>query len=341
MLGGIDAQQGVTMKSFFYRMICGILIGIGGVLPGVSGGIMAISMGLYEDIMRSIGRFFSNIKKNTKFLLPVALGIGVGILLTSNALKIVLEIYEGPLLALFSGLVLGSLPELFDEAKADGGFRRRHVIACIIGLLFVVLFAFGESGVVEVQPTGALNVPMAILAGAVLSIGVVIPGVSSSFLLIYIGMYGAVLSTIAGVMDLTVLFSEGFAAAIQHLGTLIVPLMCMMLGFAAMALLIVKGVNAMLKKHHAISYSAIIGFVIGSVVIIAPSIVKSFTWVCIPMFIAGLAASLLQCYFRGKRKHLEQELAEAAAMGELTEEPLHEPHASDAADKGAAQKQGA
>lgn len=300
------------MKDFLYRAICGLVIGIGGVLPGVSGGIMAISMGLYEKMMSAIGHFFSNIKQNILFLLPVAIGGGLGILLTSNALKAVLETYEAPVLALFCGLVLGSIPDLYVEARADGGFRKRHVAAFLCGLAFVLLFAFGESSVTDNSTVGDLNVLTSLIAGGVLSIGVVIPGVSSSFLLIYIGLYNAVLATIAGVMDLSILFTKGLGAALQNLADQIVPLLCMAVGFGAVALLIIKGVNAMLKKHHALSYTAIIGFVVGSVVLISPRMANGFHWTCIPLFLAGLATSLLECRAHARRRALVAE-AEAAA----------------------------
>ncbi len=308
------------MKNFFSRMVCGLVIGIGGVLPGVSGGIMAISMGLYEKMMDALGHFFSAIKKNFLFLLPLAIGGGLGILLTSNALKVVLETYEGPVLALFCGLVLGSIPDLFVEAKADGGIGKRHIIAFICGLAFVLLFALGESSVHDNPEVGSLNALTALISGGVLSIGVVIPGVSSSFLLIYIGLYNAVLSTIAGVMDLSILFTQGFGAALSNLGNLIVPLLFMCLGFAAVAFLLIKGVNSMLKKHHALSYAAIIGFVVGSVVLIMPKMITGFHWLCIPLFLLGMLVSLGECRAHAKRRALELEIAAAAAMQDVVAE---------------------
>ena len=103
------------MKSILYRLVCGVVMGIGGVLPGVSGGILAISLGVYEKMMLAIGSFFQNAKANFRYLLPLVIGGGIGILLTSNVLSIVIEQYEVQMLSLFSGLVLGSIPELYME----------------------------------------------------------------------------------------------------------------------------------------------------------------------------------------------------------------------------------
>ncbi len=288
------------MKSVLYRIVCGFAIGIGCVLPGVSGGILAVSLGMYEKIMSAIGNFFSGMRANFRYLLPIAIGGGIGVLLTSNVLSIVIERYEAPLLALFSGLVLGSMPELYKEVKTGGRVRLRHVIAAVCGLAFVLIFALGESSVSANEKVVALTIPAALIAGAVLSIGTVIPGVSSSFILIYLGLYNAVITALAGIFDLSTLVQDGFSAALARLGTMIVPLLFMTLGFAAVSILIIRGVNRALKHHHALSYAAVIGFVVGSVALIVPGVVRQFTWSCPIAFAAGLAASLLQFRFKSR-----------------------------------------
>ena len=79
------------MRSIIYRFICGIVMGIGGVLPGVSGGILAISLGVYEKMMLAIGNFFQGWKANIRYLLPLVIGGGIGILLTSNVLSLLID----------------------------------------------------------------------------------------------------------------------------------------------------------------------------------------------------------------------------------------------------------
>ncbi len=290
------------MKDFFYRLACGVIIGIGCVLPGVSGGIMAISMGLYEKMVGAVSGFFRAVKKNIVFLVPLAIGGVIGILLTSNVLKLVIERYESALLSLFVGLVIGSIPALVYEARGTEKrrFRLRDCAAIFCGLAFVLLFALGEAGVPAHNKGGELNIASALIAGGVLSIGTVLPGVSSSFLLIYIGLYGSVLNALAGIFDLRTLFSEGVAAALSELSEQIVPLIFMTIGFAAIAFLLLLLVNRALKKHHAVSYYAIIGFVAGSIALIAPAIITGFAWYCVPLLFIGVVVSLLQ--LRSKRR---------------------------------------
>lgn len=287
-----------------------MVMGIGGVLPGVSGGILAISLGLYEQMMLAIGNFFRNWKQNFRFLLPLVLGGGVGILLTSNVLSIVIERYEIQLLSLFTGLVLGSLPELYSEVKRSAKtIRWKHILAAIIGLAFVLLFALGESRVSENTETAVLTIPGALVSGAILSVGTVIPGISSSFILVYIGLYPAVIAAIASVLDFSSLLSGGIAGALAKLSGSIVPLLLMALMFALCSLLIIKIVNRVLKRHHALAYAAVIGFVVGSVALVLPNIISEITWACPIFFVAGLALSVLE--YRYKQRIEIRKIAKA------------------------------
>lgn len=309
------------MKSVLYRLICGLAIGVGGVLPGVSGGILAISLGVYEKMMLAIGDFFRNIKANFRYLLPIVLGGGIGILLTSNVLSILIARYEAPLLALFSGLVLGSVPGLYTEVRKSEPIKLRHVIAALLGLGIVLLFALGESSAVASGKMAELTIPVSILAGAVLAFGVVIPGISSSFILIYMGLYSAVLGVISGVFDLTALLNGGISGAFARFLEILVPLIFLAIGFGLCALFLVKFVNHMMKRHHSASYAAIIGFVVGSVALILPKAFVSFNWISAVMLLAGFAMSYLQNRYREKITMKEAAvLALEAAQAEASAE---------------------
>lgn len=276
-------------------------MGIGGVLPGVSGGILAISLGVYEKMMYAIGNVFRAFKENMRYLLPLAIGGGIGILLTSNILSIVIERYEAQLLSFFTGLVLGSLPELYAEVRL--GIKKvkwKHFLAMVLGLAFVLLFALGESSVTEKTEVARLTVPGALIAGLVLSVGTVIPGISSSFILVYMGLYPAVISTIASVLDLATLEKSGLGAAIAKLGDTVMPLVALAGAFAIVSLLIIKIVNRILARHHSMAYAAIIGFVLGSVALVLPMIIDEITWACPIFFVAGLALSYLEFRLKGK-----------------------------------------
>lgn len=309
------------MKSILYRLVCGVVMGVGGVLPGVSGGILAISLGVYEKMMLAIGNFFHDMKANFRYLFPLVIGGGIGILLTSNVLSIVIQRYEAQMLALFAGLVLGSLPELYSEVKhGTEKIGWKHIVAAVCGLAFVLAFALGESNVSGNAEVRALTVPGALAAGAVLSVGTVIPGISSSFILVYMGLYPAVIAAIASVLDFASLASGGISAAVAKLSGSIVPLMLMTAAFAVVSLIIIKFVNRALKRHHALSYAAVIGFVVGSVLLVAPSIFAKITWACPLFFLAGLALSFLEFYYKEKMT-----VRNAAKAAEVTQPEAERP----------------
>ena len=287
------------LKSILFRAICGFVIGIGAVLPGVSGGILAISLGVYENMMLAIGNLFHGFKKNLKYLLPLGIGGVIGILLTSNVLSLLVARYEVQLLSLFTGLVLGSLPELFAEVRLDGPkLSRKHIVAALLGLGFVLLFALGEFTTIGNAEVTELTIPGALIAGAVLSVGTIIPGISSSFIMVYLGLYPVVIATIAGVLDLKLLATSGIGAVIQNLGAHFLPLVAMVGAFGLVSIIIIKFVNRMLRRHHATSYAAVIGFVLGSIALVLPNIISKITWACPLFFLAGLALSVLEFRFK-------------------------------------------
>lgn len=295
-------------------------MGIGGVLPGVSGGILAISLGVYEKMMLAIGNIFRSFKENVRYLLPLVIGGGIGILLTSNVLSIFIEKYEPQMLSLFAGLVLGSIPELYAEVTVGAQkLKWKHAIAAVLGLAFVLAFALGESSVNQNAKVVELTIPVALISGAILSIGTVIPGVSSSFILVYLGFYPAVISTIASVLDLSTLAKQGLGAAIAQLGASIVPLLAMSAGFAVVSILIIKLVNRMLARHHSSSYAAVMGFVVGSVALVMPNVIAKFTWTCLIFFVVGLALSYLE--FRFKKKMTGQKPALETTAADSVQKP--------------------
>lgn len=282
------------MNGIFVKILCGVAIGIGFVLPGVSGGVIAISMGLYERMVNAIRELLKlrGIKRNVIFLLPLGIGGVIGVLLTSNVLKLIIEQHEAEVLALFCGFVLGSLPTLYEETKKGGGrrLRMRDAAAAVCGLLFVLLFEFLDtSATAEAAATAGHALPplLAALAGAVLAIGVVIPGLSSSFLLVYLGLYKSILFAIAEIYIPTLFFAG--------------------VGFVIAAALLIFLMHYVLVRFHRISYFAILGIAVGSVLLIVPNIVQGFSWLCIPLFLAGSALGLLQSLHEIRKNRAEAE----------------------------------
>ena len=105
---------------FLVNVLRGAIIGIANIIPGVSGGTMAVVMNIYDQLIGSISKFFRNFKKNLLFLIPILIGAGAGIFLFSLLLGSLLEKYPMPVNFFFLGLILGSIPMLYKRATAEG-----------------------------------------------------------------------------------------------------------------------------------------------------------------------------------------------------------------------------
>ena len=182
-------------ESFWRNALAGLLIGIGCVLPGVSGGVMAVSFGLYRPMLDAVLGIFHDTRRKLLFLAPLALGGAAGLLLGARCLGTAMRLYEKPMLCLFTGFILGGVPDLLAEAEAGGRFRRRWLGALAGGVLLALpmalLRAQGVERALSLTPLQALAV------GLAEGVGTVVPGLSTSFLLMNLGWYQAYLDALA------------------------------------------------------------------------------------------------------------------------------------------------
>lgn len=174
------------MLTWFIRLIKGIIIALGFILPGVSGGVLASILGLYEKLIHFLANPTKGLWNNILFFLPVGIGGILGITLFSAPLEWLLETYQVPVLWAFSGTIVGTLPSLWQEAQAK---TRRDLIDWV---WFIGTFI--SSGLLLFFLTdlvGTLPVHFAsfVLAGSLIALGILVPGLSPSNLLLLIGLY--------------------------------------------------------------------------------------------------------------------------------------------------------
>ncbi|MCI8310311.1 MAG: DUF368 domain-containing protein [Clostridia bacterium] len=237
----------------------GMIIGIANIIPGLSGGTMAILVGVYEKLISTIGNFFKKFKETFKenmiFLVPLGLGMVVGVVAFSKLLEILLKNYTMPTQFAFIGLVLGGLPLIFKNANKDGKFKKKYliplIITFIIGLTLSLLEKFGITGAevsgIDLNP---LNIFLLFIYGFIAAGTMVIPGISGSFMLMLLGVYNAILGYVA---SLNILVLIPFA-----------------IGAVAGVLILAKLIDVLLKKYHNGTYYAIIGFVVGAIPALYP-----------------------------------------------------------------------
>ena len=244
------------VKIGLINFIKGFILGIANVIPGVSGGTMAVSMGLYELILSSIGNFFKDIKGNFIKLLPIILGILVAIVSTSKLVTYALTNYKAQTLCLFIGLIFGGVSLIMRKIKGKGS-KTNYLIFFVI-FFFVISLNFLKTGLIEISfaNMGIIDYLLLLLIGFIASSAMVIPGISGSFILMVLGYYDKIIYTVSTITDFSKLGSNLLILVPFGIGVII--------GIVFMAKLITN----LIKKYETKTYFAIMGFVLSSVVVL-------------------------------------------------------------------------
>ncbi len=245
-----------SKRNFFYRVLCGAFIGISIIAPGISGSIMAVMMGIYDELIDIISNPFRNFKKNIIYLLPMCIGAGLSMVLCLKLLKFVFEYYPTPGYLLFISLIAGSFPAVLQEAKADK-FKVRYIFGALIAFAFALTIGFLAKNdvAVTVDTASAGNTARMVYlsaSGAVAGIAGMIPGMSVSMILMMLNVYEPLLNAAAG-FDVITIFPVG---------------MCFVVGM----ILCSKLTKFIFRKYHGIGYFAVLGFMSGSIISIFPGL---------------------------------------------------------------------
>lgn len=232
------------------KILKGSLIGLGSILPGVSGGMIAAAFDIYKDLINALNLFTKEPIKAVisiwQYLIGIALGIFVGFLLIKTVLDRV------PLLAtlLFIGLILGSIPSLIREVKSDD-ITVKHYITAAVTVVIMVGFLF-------IKPSTQIisgNYVMMFIAGGLMALSFIIPGLSGTMLLMAIGVYATIVDKISLTMKAVVSFD--FANIFPNAWSLLV----MAIGLVVVILLSAKAIAYLLKSYKTFFYFAILGIV--------------------------------------------------------------------------------
>ena len=233
------------------RLIHGSIIGLGAVLPRISGGVLCVVFGVYKPIMELLSHPFKAIKKYAKLLIPIVIGIGIVFLAISKLLGFLLNKYPDPSVCLFVGLIAGMLPSLFREAGEKGRSKGSFIS---LGICFVVVLAL-LLGLNAIHVTIVPNFGWYLFCGFCIALSVIAPGMSFSTLLMPLGLYTPLVEGI-GNLDFSVLIPAGIGALIT-------------------VILLAKAIDTLMNRHYSIAFHGIIGIVIAATIVIIPF--KSFT----------------------------------------------------------------
>ena len=274
---------------WFLDVLRGMVIGLANVIPGVSGGTMMVSMGIYDKLIYSINNLFKKFKECFKILLPYLVGMLLAIVLGSFALKAAFRDYPLPTNALFIGLILGSLPFILKEMKGEK-IGWQGVLAFILLFALVVGLKAVEANNVTKISLNVGTVLLMVVLGAICSAAMVIPGVSGSMILKTLGYYEPIVTdAIPGAIK--GITSGNWSAALQNLGILLPFLIGIVVGIFGIA----KLIEVLMKKWKGRTYCGILGMVAASPVVILmdKSIYEGFTWVIGVISVIALAVGVL------------------------------------------------
>lgn len=239
-----------TPGRWFARLAKGVAVGVGFILPGLSGGVLALIFGLYEPLIRFLADLRKNFVKNLLFFIPVGIGGGIGVVAFAFVVSAAFGRFEAQFVCLFIGFVIGTFPSLYRQAGRRGRRPRDLVIlAASAAALFAVMYLGASAAAIQAPQ----NVPVWFGSGALIGLGLVVPGLSPSNFLIYFGLYGPMSDNIK-VLD----------------PSTVIPLT---LGLIVCVLLLARAAAWAFDTYYPQMYHLILGTVVGSSLAIFPAVV--------------------------------------------------------------------
>lgn len=269
---------------YIKNFIKGMVIGVATLVPGVSGGTMAVILGVYDDLIHAIGSFFEDWKKHTLLLMELGLGAVLSLLLFSKLLENALIKFPFTMQFLFMGIIIGGLPVLYKKSVSAGKRNPSDYLFLMIGFVAVLLLSSEPDTTTAMATTpGLLGILFLFIAGIVLAVALVLPGISGSFMLLTLGLLSITYHAI-NTIDIPFLIPLGLGVVVGTLGT-------------------TKLIEKFLQKYPSKTYMLIMGFVVGSLISVFPGIPTGSQLITsIVAFILGLIAIL----FMGKSESMTE-----------------------------------
>jgi len=248
---------------YLVEILRGIVIGVANIIPGVSGGTMMVSMGIYDTLIGCINNLFKDLKGCIKVLWPYGVGMALGIVGLAKILTYLLEAFPLPTNMAFIGLILGSLPVILTRIKGEKK-GTAGLIAFIAAFALVVgLQILGEGNGQDAAITLSIGqLIILFFMGVIASATMVIPGVSGSMMLMLLGYYNPIIGAISGAID--ALLAMDFAGIFAACGVLVPFGIGVVIGIFAIA----KLIEILLRRYKGPTYCAILGLVAASPVAI-------------------------------------------------------------------------
>ncbi len=236
------------------QIIYGAIIGVANIIPGVSGGTMAVILKVYDQLIHSVSNIKSDFKNSMKFLIPIGIGAGLGILVFSKIIEFSLANFHIATNLVFVGLIIGSIPMIFEKAK-ESKLKIGSGISfgvCLVIMLYMAFTNPDDSGSQVITVLSVTSFIQIFAASFVAAGAMIIPGISGSFVMLLLGMYTTILTAISD-FNIMILIPIG-------------------LGCGVGVLVCAKIIDKLFAKFPQQTYSGILGLMAGSIFAIFPGI---------------------------------------------------------------------
>lgn len=272
----------------------GIVIGIANIIPGVSGGTMAVSMGIYDKLIGAVTGLFKHFKESISLLLPLGVGMGIGIVGFGFLLEYLLEYHVLATCLTFVGLILGGLPILWMNLTRNVAKKPSRRIGAGEVISFLVLLAIGvglpllqgSEGAVKTLTLNPGTAIILFLLGLIASATMVIPGVSGSMVLMVLGYYNTILALVTGTVTMLKDLDIG---GVVHNCLLLIPFG---VGVVLGIFLIAKIIEYLFQRFPSQTFAAIIGLIVSSpfAILYSSNALSGFS---VPELVVGLVLAVL------------------------------------------------
>ncbi len=247
-------------------VLIGFIVGIGKIIPGVSGAMLALTLGVYEKLIDAVTNFFGDIKNNLKFLGKFGIGLVLAIVFFSKLILFLLNNYYQEVMYLFLGLIIGTLMIFMKDLR----YNKKNIVVFLIFLLVTLGVCFNK---VSLNNSLNENVFYIVFLGFIDALTSIIPGISGTVIYMMLGSYDKVLKILGNP------FNKEF----------IIYSMGLFLGIIVTCVLM----NYLLKRYRNEVYSGVLAFMIGSIFILFTRVIGYFNWEVLIFFLIGVVMGYL------------------------------------------------
>lgn len=246
------------MKEKIILIFKGIIVGLGKIIPGVSGAMLAITLGIYDKCISAISNFTKNLKDNMNLLFYIGIGLILSIGLFSNLVIFLLNKYYFITMCFFIGLIIGGLPKLYIESKVNVKKISHIIIIALSFTIIILLNSINSTHTVKMESSFMSLIGIGFLE----SFAMIVPGISGTALLMLVGYYDLVILRFSQIFNIMSIFETSKFFIPFGLG--------MLIGVFIMS----KIINVCFKKYSIQTYCVIFGLILSSIYILLIDVLK-------------------------------------------------------------------